>query len=51
MNIIWSPLALERVSHTVKYIALDNPQAALNWENSIFEMVERFKEHPKSCEN
>lgn len=48
MNIIWSPLALENISHTVKYITLDNPQAALNWANSIFEVVERLKEHPNS---
>ena len=48
MKIIWSPLALDNISDTTKYIALDNPQAALNWANSIFESVERLKEHPQS---
>ena len=48
MNIIWSPLALENISDTARYIALDNPQAAINWANSIFDDVERLKEHPQS---
>ncbi len=48
MNIIWSPKALENISDIANYIALDNPQAALNWANSIFEAAERLYNHPNS---
>ncbi len=31
MRIVWSPLALERVEDTTRYIAEDNPDAAVRW--------------------
>ena len=36
MKIIWSPLAIERVSEIAEYIALDNPVAAEKWVDDIF---------------
>lgn len=48
MNIIWSPKALENISDIANYIALDNPLAAIDWANSIFEATERLYKHPNS---
>ena len=48
MNIIWSPKALENISDIANYIALDNPLAAIDWANSIFEAAERLYKHPNS---
>jgi toxin ParE1/3/4 len=31
MKIVWSPLAIDRVSEIAEYIALDKPLAAANW--------------------
>ncbi len=48
MKIIWSPLALERVTEIARYIAQDNPDAARRWVNDLFETVKRLREHPLS---
>jgi len=48
MNIVWSPLALERVEDTALYIASDNPDAAGRWVNELFAMVERLADFPDS---
>ena len=48
MKIIWSPLAIERVSEIAEYIALDNPVAAEKWVDDIFDSVKRLKKFPKS---
>ncbi|WP_205620250.1 type II toxin-antitoxin system RelE/ParE family toxin [Salinivibrio socompensis] len=31
MKIVWSPLALERVEDIARYVAEDNPAAAVQW--------------------
>ncbi len=36
MNIIWSPLAVERASEIAEYITSDNPSAAAEWLAKIF---------------
>jgi plasmid stabilization system protein ParE len=44
----WSPLALDRVSDIARYIAKDNPDAAIRWVNELFEAVERLADFPES---
>jgi len=44
----WSPLAVERVSEIAEYIAQDNPGAAENWVNTVFEKVRKLKIFPES---
>ena len=39
MRIIWSPLAVDRVSEIAEYIAQDNLTVAEKWTNTIFAKV------------
>ncbi|WP_456378993.1 type II toxin-antitoxin system RelE/ParE family toxin [Thiolapillus sp.] len=48
MKLIWSPLAIERVSEIAEYIAQDKPAAAEKWVDKIFNIVERLTEFPES---
>jgi plasmid stabilization system protein ParE len=48
MKIIWSPLAFERLTEISNYIALDKPNAAIDWVESIFGTVENLSKFPKS---
>ena len=48
MKIVWSPLALERVEDTARYIAEDKPDAAVKWVDGLFSTVERLADFPKS---
>ena len=48
MNIIWSPLALDRVSEIAEYIAKDKPMAAKNWIDTVFAKVEQLKDAPET---
>ena len=47
MTIIWSPLAVDRVSEIVDYIAQDKPSAAEKWVNTVFSKVEELKSSPE----
>jgi len=47
MKIVWSPLAVERASEIAEYIALDNPTAAQNWVNEVFEKVKLLAASPE----
>jgi toxin ParE1/3/4 len=47
MRILWSPLALDRVAEITEYIAADNPGAAENWVNAVFEKVKELKKFPE----
>ncbi len=47
MKIIWSPLAISRVSEIAEYIAKDNLLAAEKWANNIFDLVEELSEFPE----
>jgi plasmid stabilization system protein ParE len=47
MNIIWSPLALDRVSEIAGYIAQDKPSAAEKWVKAIFSKVEQLEVSPE----
>jgi toxin ParE1/3/4 len=48
MIIIWSPLAIERVSEIAEYIARDKPSAAENWIDIVFSKVEELKSSPET---
>ncbi|WP_198243864.1 type II toxin-antitoxin system RelE/ParE family toxin [methane-oxidizing endosymbiont of Gigantopelta aegis] len=47
MKLIWSPLAIERVSEIAEYIAWDKPAAAEKWVNKIFRLVEILSKFPE----
>jgi toxin ParE1/3/4 len=47
MEVIWSPLALEKVRGIAEYIALDNDIAAKKWVNDIFDKAENIGEFPE----
>jgi toxin ParE1/3/4 len=47
MKIVWSPLALERASEIVDYIAQDKPSAAINWIDTVFLKVELLALSPE----
>lgn len=48
MKIVWSPLALERVSEIALYIARDDPGAADRWVESVFKHVEQVRNFARS---
>lgn len=48
MKILWSPLAIDRVAEIAEYIAMDNPDAAENWVDTVFKKVEDLKIFPES---
>ena len=48
MQIIWSPLALDRVAEFRDYIASDNPAAAEQWVESLFDAVAKLEDFPES---
>ncbi len=48
MKIVWSPLAIERVSEIAQYIAQDSPGVAVKWVDTVFKKVKRLKDFPKS---
>jgi len=48
MKLIWSPLAIERVSEIAKYIAQDKLAAAEKWVDKIFNIIESLTEFPES---
>lgn len=43
MKIVWSPLAINRASEIVDYIAQDKSYAAKRWINKVFAKVEQLK--------
>jgi len=47
MNIIWSPLALDRVAEIAGYIAQDKPSAAEKWVKAVFSKVEQLETSPE----
>jgi len=47
MTIIWSPLAVDRVSEIADYIAKDKPLAAEKWINTVFSKVEQLESSPE----
>jgi len=48
VKVIWSPLAIDRVTEIARYIAQDSPIAARKWVDSTFQIVERLASFPQS---
>jgi addiction module RelE/StbE family toxin len=48
MRIVWSPLAVDRVSEIADYIAQDNLVSAENWIEMIFLKVVQLRSFPES---
>lgn len=46
MNILWSPLALDRLRGYADYIAQDNPGAEMKWIDSIFDRTAQLSTNP-----
>jgi len=47
MIIIWSPLAIDRISEIADYIAKDKPLAAEKWIDTVFSKVEQLESSPE----
>ncbi|ANS87754.1 hypothetical protein VSVS12_04054 [Vibrio scophthalmi] len=47
MKVVWSPLALEKLGDAAEFIALDNPAAAKNWVNEIFDKTDLLGTMPE----
>lgn len=47
MRLIWSPLAVDRVSEIANYIAKDKLSAAEKWVDTVFSKVEQLKSSPE----
>ena len=48
MQIIWSPLSIDRATEIARYIAQDNPSAAKKWVETLFGKVQQLKSSPQS---
>ena len=48
MKLIWSPLAIERLSEIALYIAHDNLSAANKWVEDLFDRVGQLEQFPDS---
>jgi toxin ParE1/3/4 len=46
VTIVWSPRAIEHLSHLRAFIARDNPKAASRMARALLEAVERLAELP-----
>jgi toxin ParE1/3/4 len=47
LKVVWSPLALEKLEATAKFIALDKPSAADKWVNDVFDRTELLGSQPE----
>lgn len=48
MRLAWSDRALERVRETARYIAADDPVAAVRWAKGLFDTAARLADFPES---
>ena len=47
MKIVWSPLAIDSAAEIAEYISSDNPAAAREWVDKIFEKVALLSSSPE----
>ncbi len=47
MKVIWSPLAIEKLKDITAYISQDNPQAAHQLAESLFDLADNITAHPE----
>lgn len=48
MTIVWSPLAIERLTEAAAFIARDDRAAAERWVVQVFERIEQLAAFPES---
>ena len=48
MRLIWSPIAIDRVTEIADYIAQDNINASVQWIDALFKEVDMLREFPDS---
>jgi addiction module RelE/StbE family toxin len=48
MKVVWSPIAIDRITEIAEYISSDNPKAADKWVRTIFTKVKRLARFPRS---
>jgi toxin ParE1/3/4 len=48
LKIIWSPLAIQKISEYADIIALDKPMVVKKWTEEIFDSVQRVSDLPYS---
>lgn len=48
MRVIWAPRALARVEEIADWIARDNPEAARQWVEDVFNRVAQLRTFPHS---
>ncbi len=46
-EVVWSPLAVARVTEAAEFIAEDKPDAAARWVDGVFEAVARLARFPR----
>ena len=47
MKVVWSPLAIDRAQEETAFIASDKPEAALQWIEKLFTVVDRLETFPE----
>jgi len=47
LKVVWSPLALDKLEETAKFIALDKPSAADKWVNDVFDQTDLLGFQPE----
>ena len=47
MKVVWSPLALDKLVATAKFIAFDKPSAAEQWVNDVFDRADILGHQPE----
>jgi toxin ParE1/3/4 len=47
LKVVWSPLALEKLEVSAKFIALDKPSAADKWVNDVFDRTDLLGSQPE----
>jgi toxin ParE1/3/4 len=48
MKVVWSPLAIDRVSEIAQYIFEDSPLSAERWVDDVFDAAGRLDTFPES---
>jgi toxin ParE1/3/4 len=48
VRIAWTDRALERIRETARYIAADDPAAAVRWAGGLFDAAARLADFPES---
>ncbi|MCG7536592.1 type II toxin-antitoxin system RelE/ParE family toxin [Pseudoalteromonas sp. OOF1S-7] len=47
MNVVWSPLAIQKLGDAAEFISQDNPSAAEKWVNDVLDKTELLASMPE----